>query len=123
MAEDGIIDYDKFKENYTEYEDQFDAYKKALEDNKNEVNKKLDDSLSDAMSKAKDSYEINTITEAINKMTKQRQMFVDNVMTTYKDTRDKSLVDYMNNVLDDYDNAIITFTTERARHLTEEDRR
>lgn len=123
MAEDGIIDYDKFKENYTEYEDQFAAYRKAMEDNKEEFSKKLDNSLSSAMSKAKDSYEINTITEAIKKMTDQRQMFVDSVMSTYKDTRDKSLVDYMNEVLDDYDNAIITFTTERARHLTEEDRK
>ncbi len=75
------------------------------------------------MSKAKDSYEINTLTEAVKKMTNQRQMFVDSVMTTYKDTRDKSLVDYMNEVIDDYDNAIITFTKEWARHLTEEDRR
>lgn len=120
MAKDGIIDYDKFKENYKEYEWQYDKYKKALENNKEDFSNKLKDSLSTAMSNAEGSYEINTLTKAIDKMVNQRQMFVDSVMTTYKDTRDKSLVDYMNETIDDYDNAIITFTKEWADHLTRE---
>jgi hypothetical protein len=124
MAEEGIIDYDKFVSTIDdEYVDQYANFKKQLEKNKENFSTQLKNKLSPYMkAAATDSYKINNLTKAIEKMTNQRQMFVDNIMETYKDTRDPKLIAYINTVLGDYDNAIETFTSEWAKSLVYENR-
>lgn len=124
MAEEGIIDYNKFVSTIDdEYVDQYADFKKQLEKNKENFSNELKNKLSPYMQKAStDSYKINNLTKAIEKMTNQRQMFVDDIMETYKETRDPKLIAYIKTVLDDYDNSIETFTSEWAKSLVYENR-
>jgi len=67
-----------------------------------------------------DSYQLNAVTKAIERMNNQFGMFVDSYAGTYKSTRDDKLLEDFNNILTEYSNDIINFTKQWAGHLVNE---
>lgn len=123
MANEWVIDFDKF----TAYEDAhkndvkpFEKYNKAVEDIKWDFNNKISNALSPYMKDLTDSYQLNAVTKAIERMNNQFWMFVDSYAGTYKSTRDDKLLEDFNNILTEYSNDIINFTKQWAGHLVNE---
>ena len=123
MANEWVIDFDKFTKYEEEHKDDvkpFEKYNKAVEDIKWDFNTKISNALSPYMEDVKDSYQLNAMTKAIERMNNQFWMFVDSYAWTYKSTRDKKLLEDFNSILTEYSNDIINFTKQWAWHLVNE---
>lgn len=123
MANEWVIDFDKFTAYEKEHEWEtkpFEKYNKAVEDIKWDFNNKISNALSPYMKDVKDSYQLNAMTKAIERMNNQFWMFVDSYADTYKSTRDEKLLEDFNNTLTEYSNDIIKFTSNWAWHLINE---
>ena len=121
MADEWVIDYDKFtkwqKEN-PESKPVMSKYEQAISDIKTSFDNKLSKALSPYMSGVEWSYQLNAVTKAREEMYDQYEMFINSYAGTYKDTRDDKLLEDFNNILDEYENSIIQFTTQWAKNLT-----
>ena len=117
MADQWVINYDRFSEMYEPDEEDTNKYKEAVASIKNDFKEKISNSLSPYMSQTTDSYQINALTKAIEKMCTQYDMFVDAYTDTYKNTRDDNLLKDFDDTLEQYENDIVTFTEKRAEKL------
>ena len=123
MATEWVIDFDKFTAYEKEHEGEiqpFEKYKSAVEDIKWDFNNKISNALSPYMTNVDDSYQLNAMTKAIERMNNQFGMFVDSYADTYKSTRDEKLLENFNDILAEYSNDIIKFTSQWAGHLVNE---
>ena len=122
MANEWVIDYDKFTKRQRENPESkpvMSKYEQAVSDIKTSFDNKLADALSPYMSWVEWSYQLNAVTKAREEMYDQYEMFINAYAGTYKDTRDEKLLKDFNNILNEYEDSIIKFTTQWAKNLTE----
>ena len=120
MAKEWVIDYDKFtkwqqenKDNKTPFED----YKKAVEDIKESFSLDIEKTLQPYISQVDDSYKLNALTKAAERMNNQFWYFLDWYATTYKDTRDEALLNDLDNIINEYKKNVNQFLWTWAWHL------
>ena len=120
MAFEWVIDYDKFtkwqeenKDNKTPFED----YKKAVNDIKESFSLSIEKTLKPFMSQVNDSYKLNALTKAAERMNNQFWFFIDWYAETYKDTRDEALLTDLNKIINEYTYNVNQFVSKWASHL------
>ena len=126
MAYEWVIDYDKFTKWNSENKEEkpvMSKYEQAVSDIKTDFDNKLSNALSPYMSWVEWSYQLNAVTKAREEMYDQFEMFINSYAWTYKDTRDKKMLEDFNDILDEYENSIIQFTTQWASNLVNKDKK
>lgn len=118
MVQDNIIDEPKYKQ-YQEDEKAWEYYKfeQAKTADKQTFFDKLDKELSPIMQNTTNRYQIDALSKWLQKIESQYSMFYDNVMETYKDTRDERILNEWDKIRREYENDILQFTKSWANNL------